>query len=199
LFYSCSSVSFFFFLIGCFLYLHFKCFPLSRSLLQKPSILSSLPLPLIGCSSYLLPLAFSYTRASNTLMPKCYSSHGCPSRLSSATYSAGAIDPCVLLDWWSSPWELLELRLVDTFAPPRGAANPLSNFSPFSNSSIWDLILSLLDGCEHLPLYLSYTGRVSQETSPISNQFLASTIVYRFCDCMWDGSPVSLFSTLGFT
>lgn len=39
---------------GCgryFLYIHFKCFPLSTSPLQKPLIPSTIPLPLWGCSS----------------------------------------------------------------------------------------------------------------------------------------------------
>ena len=38
------------FLIVCFTYLHFKCYPLSRSPLRKPHIPSSLPLILWGCS-----------------------------------------------------------------------------------------------------------------------------------------------------
>jgi hypothetical protein len=43
-------------------------------------------------------------------------------------------------------------------------ANPFSSFSPFSNSSMGDPMLSPMVGCEHSPLYLSDSGRDSQET-----------------------------------
>ena len=46
-----------------------------------------------------------------------------------------------------------------------GVANPLSSFSPFSNSSIGDTILSPMVGCKHVTLYFSGTGRASQETA----------------------------------
>jgi hypothetical protein len=41
---------------------------------------------------------------------------------------------------------------------------PLRLLSPFSNSSIGDPMLSPMVGCQHSPLYLSGTGRASQET-----------------------------------
>jgi hypothetical protein len=44
-------------------------------------------------------------------------------------------------------------------------ANPFSSFSPFSNSSIGDPVLSPMVGCLHLPLYLSGSGRASQQTA----------------------------------
>ena len=44
-----------------------------------------------------------------------------------------------------------------------GAANPFSFFSPFSNSSIGNPVLSPMVGCE--PLYLSGSGRASRETA----------------------------------
>jgi hypothetical protein len=44
-----------------------------------------------------------------------------------------------------------------------GAANPFSSLGPFSSFTIVDLVLSLVVGWEHPPLYLSGTGRVSQE------------------------------------
>jgi hypothetical protein len=44
-------------------------------------------------------------------------------------------------------------------------ANPFSSFSPFSNSSIGDRLLSPMVGCEHMPLYLSGSGKASQETA----------------------------------
>ena len=55
--------------------------------------------------------------------------------------------------------------LVDTVVLPMGLQTPSSSFSPFSNSSIEDTMLSPMVGCEHLPLYLSGSGRASQETT----------------------------------
>ena len=46
-----------------------------------------------------------------------------------------------------------------------GVANPLSSFSPFSNSSNGDPVLSPMVDREHLPLYLSGSGRASKETA----------------------------------
>jgi hypothetical protein len=50
-----------------------------------------------------------------------------------------------------------------------GIADPFSSFSPFSNSStgdtIGELMLSSMTGCKHLPVYLSGSGRASQETA----------------------------------
>ena len=62
------------------------------------------------------------------------------------------------------------------------------SFRPFSNSSIGNPVLSPKVGCEHPLLYLSDSGRDSQETL-VSMHFLASTIMSAFGDCMWDGSP----------
>ena len=46
-----------------------------------------------------------------------------------------------------------------------GAANPFSSLGPFSSSSIGDPELSPMNGCEPPFLYLSGTGRASQETA----------------------------------
>jgi hypothetical protein len=45
-----------------------------------------------------------------------------------------------------------------------GTANPFSSLGTFSSSFIGDPVLSPMDGYEHLLLYLSDTGRASQET-----------------------------------
>ena len=69
-----------------------------------------------------------------------------------------------------------------------GAANSLSSFSPFSNSSIGDPVLSPMVDCEHQPLYLSGSGRASQETAISGKHFLASALASGFGDCIWDRS-----------
>jgi hypothetical protein len=60
-----------------------------------------------------------------------------------------------------SSWESGQLTLLLL----HGAANPLSSFSPLSNSSIGDPVISPMVDCKHLPLYLSGSGRASQETA----------------------------------
>ena len=72
-----------------------------------------------------------------------------------------------------------------------GTANPFSFLGPFSSSSIGDPGLHLMDDCGHPLLYLSGTGRVSQESAisgSVSKNLLASTIVSGVGDCLWDGS-----------
>jgi len=55
-----------------------------------------------------------------------------------------------LFDWYHCSYEV---------------ANPVSSFSPFSNSSIGDPVLNSVIDCEHLPLHFSGTGKDSQETA----------------------------------
>ena len=57
-----------------------------------------------------------------------------------------------------------DVSLVDIFVLPMGLQPP-SAPSFFSNTSMGILVLSPMAGCEHLPLYLSSTGRASQETA----------------------------------
>ena len=45
------------------------------------------------------------------------------------------------------------------------AANPFTSLGPFSSYFIEYPVLSPMVGCEHPPLYLSGTGRASQETA----------------------------------
>jgi hypothetical protein len=64
--------------------------------------------------------------------------------------------------WWGSGWLILLFFLW--------VANSFSSFSPFFNSSIGHPMLSPMVGCDHSPLYLSGSGRASQETA-ISGSF----------------------------
>jgi hypothetical protein len=92
-----------------------------------------------------------------------------------------------------------------------GAANPLSSFSPFSNPSIGDPVLSPMVGCEHPPLYLTGSGRASQETAisgfyqqarpSIHNKYPGMVAVYGMDPQVGqslDGLSFSLYSTLCF-
>ena len=57
------------------------------------------------------------------------------------------ITPCVLFGWWFSHWELWGV-LIGWCCSYYGTSNPFSSFSPFSNSSIADLVLRPVVGCE---------------------------------------------------
>jgi hypothetical protein len=72
-----------------------------------------------------------------------------------------------------------------------GVASPFCSYSPYPNFSTGDPMISSMVGYEHLPLYMSGSGRASQGTAiPGSCQqsFLASAIVSGFGVCRWDGS-----------
>jgi hypothetical protein len=78
------------------------------------------------------------------------------------------IPPCVLFGWWFSPWELgvggrgsgwfIVLFLL-------WDCKPLQLIQFFLNSSTGDPVLSPMVGWEHPPLYLSGSGKASQETA----------------------------------
>jgi hypothetical protein len=71
-------------------------------------------------------------------------------------------------------------------------ANPFSSLGPFSSSFIQDPMPSPMDVCEHPLLYceaLAESIRRELYQAPASNHLLASTMVSRFSDCIWDGSP----------
>jgi hypothetical protein len=100
---------------------------------------------------------------------KGLSSHWCQTRLSSATYVAGVMGPSMCTLWVGgsvpgssgvSGWLIL-LFLVWGCKP----LQLLESLSPLSNSSTGIPVLSPMVGCESLPLYLSGSGRASQETA----------------------------------
>ena len=172
------------FFIGYFLYLHLKCYPLSRSHLwdslsnpSSPSSMRVLPHP--TTHSHLAALAFPYTGALISLRPKGCSSHLCPTRPSSATYAAIAMDT-----FMCTPWLVVQsLGALGGLAYGHccflyGVANPLSSFSSFSNSSIGNPTLSPMIGCEHPPLYLSGSSRSSQEIA-ISGSYQQAKVTLR--------------------
>jgi hypothetical protein len=179
---------FFFFLPQClfkffwryFLYLHFKCYPLSRFHPPWKPTITPPPSPLLwGCSPTYPPTPTYPPWNSSTLRhpaslqrTKGLSCHWCLTRPSSATCAAGALDPSMYTPWlvvWSlgalwvggggSDWLVLLFFLW--------GLNPFSSFSPFSNISIGDFMLNSMVGCQHLPLYLWGSSRASQETSYI--------------------------------
>ena len=142
--------------------------PFQISLLETPYPIP-LPLPLWGCSSthpptllflpwYSPPLGYQ-TPSGPTAPPltDIQQDHPLPHMW------ARVMDPSMCTLWLvvQSPGAPGDLAYWHC-CPLHGATNPLSYFSPFSNSSIR---LSPVVGCEHLPLRLSGSGRASQETA----------------------------------
>jgi hypothetical protein len=127
-----------FFFIGKFLYLHFKCFPLSKSPLRYP-----LSHPSSSC-------LYNSAHPPTHIFPHWHSptlGHQTPSgpRASLSTivqqghplsnmHPEPWVPSCVFVGWWSSDWEPCEVWPVDTVALSIG----LISFSPFSNISIWE-------------------------------------------------------------
>jgi hypothetical protein len=109
-FFKCKNFLLFSF-IGYFIYLHFKCYPISQLSLWKspiylpsPCFYESAPSPTHSCFPALL---FSYTGASNLHRSKCFSYHWCPKGLPLLHMQLEpGIPPCVLFGWWFSPREL---------------------------------------------------------------------------------------------
>ena len=82
-------------------------------------------------------------------------------------YSHGSLHVYSLiggLDPESSGWLILLFFLL--------VANPFSNFSLFSNFSIGNPVLSSRVGSEHLHLYMSGSGRASQEIARVQDLLL---------------------------
>ena len=145
---------------GYFIYLPFKCYPLSqfhpppRKPLFHPPFSWFCEGVALPTHSHLPALAFPYTVASSLHRTKGILFHWCLTRPSSATYTAGATPPSVLLGWYR-PWEL---RLVDIVVLPIRVANPFSSFSSF----IGNPVISSMVGWEHR-LCICQVGRTSQE------------------------------------
>jgi hypothetical protein len=120
--------------------------------------------------SHFSVLAFLYSGALSLYRTKDLSSHWCPTRSSSATYAA-VVPLCVCFGCWFSSWELWGVLVTSFWCSSYGAASPFSSLGPFSSSSsIVDPVLHPQVGCDHPLLYLSGTGRASQETT-ISGSF----------------------------
>ena len=81
------------------------------------------------------------------------------------------VPPCFLFGWWFSPWELWGYWLVHIVVPPTGLQMPSAPSVLSLGPPLWTLCsFSPMVGCEHLPLYLSGSGKASQETA-ISGSF----------------------------
>jgi hypothetical protein len=104
--------------------------------------------------------------------------------------AAGAMGPpCVLFDWWFSPWEVWRYWLVHIVVLPMGLQAPsvLSLAPPLGTLCLVQWL------AENIHLYigqaLAEPLRRQLYQAPGSKHLLASTVVSGFGDCIWDGSP----------
>jgi hypothetical protein len=126
--------------------------------------------------------------ALNILRPEGLSSHWCPTRPSSThMWPVPRVTPCVYFSWWSSPWELQRIWPVDTVASSMGMQTPSALSVPSPTPPLETPELSPMAGCNLPPLYLSGSGRVSQETVISGFHQQASTITSGFGVCICDG------------
>lgn len=169
------------------IYLHFKCYPFSRSPLWNPQFHPFIPLPLWGCSPT-HPLTDAFLPWCSTTLgywthsgPRAVPPTDVPTRPSSSTYVAWAMSHSLCTLWlvvqsprapgvcgwgvaswhYCSPYMGLQIPscpLVPSPAPPKRTS--------------------------HSPLYLSGSGRASRHTTISGKHFLASTGASRFGDCI---------------
>ena len=185
-------------LIWYFLYLHFKCFldsliPPSR----KPSMPSSLPLLLWGCSSTHPPTPTSLPTIS--LHWSIYWAFIGPRTSPPIDAWQGhpllhmQLEPCVLLGWWLSPW-----GIWGCMSSSYGVAFPMGLQTP-SAPSVLSLTPPLGTPCSvqwlavsiQLCICKALTGPLRRQAyqAPFKMYFLASTNVSGFGNCIWDESP----------
>jgi hypothetical protein len=174
-------------------YLHFKCcLLLSWFSLQKPPIQFSLPLLLFGCfptpyhpflpphpghSPTLEHQAFLGPRAS--LLIDVQQGHPLLHM-----WLEPWVPPCVLFNWWFSPWELWKVWLVDVVVLPMG----LQTLSAPLVLSLIFLVVSLafnVWAISPAPSILSLTPLLE---TPCSVQQLAARIYL----CIWKTSNLNL-------
>ena len=179
-----------FFLIRYFLYLHFKCYPLSWFPLRKSSILS--PTPCLPTNPLLLPgpgiplhWGIEPSQDQGPLLP----------------LMLGKAILCYICSW--SHGTLHVYSLVGGLVPGRSGRSGwlillfflwgcklFQLLHPFSKSSIGVLVLSPMVGiCLCICQALAESLRRQLYQAPDSKNFLASAIVFRFGDRIWDGSP----------
>jgi hypothetical protein len=134
-----------YFLIEYFIYLHFRCNPLSQFPLWKPFISSSLPLLLWRCSPTLPPTPASPSWQSSTLghtgpmgsLPICAWKGHPLLHMQLEVWVA----PCVLFGWLFSPWQLWWVWLVDIVVFPMVLQTPSVPCLYYSHS-VWFYVQS---------------------------------------------------------
>jgi hypothetical protein len=103
------------------------------------------------------------------------------------------IPPCVFFGWWFSPRKFLGILISSHRSSYYQAANLFSSLGNSSSSFVGDPVLRPMYDYVHPLLYLSSTGKASQETDlsgSCQQALLLSSIVSGFAGCLWNGSQV---------
>jgi hypothetical protein len=101
------------------------------------------------------------------------------------------VPPCVLFAWWFSPWELWEVWMVDIIVLPMGLQTPstpsvLSLTPPLGSPCSVQWLAMSIGLCNCQPLAQALRRQLYQAS--VSKHLFASTIVFGFGVCIWDGS-----------
>jgi hypothetical protein len=119
------------FFIGYFLYLHFKCYPLSCPPSEKHHSPIISPFPLLIRP----PTPASWPRHSPTLGHRAFiGQRASPPRWCLTRPCMLHIElepwvtPSVLFGWWFGPWDLWEYWLVHFVVPPMGLQTPSASY-----------------------------------------------------------------------
>jgi hypothetical protein len=175
--------------IGCFICLHFKCYPLSWFTPQKLPIPSPFLLLLWGCAPTEPHTPVSSPSHSSTLGHRAFTEPLLPLLPEKAIL-------CYICGWSHGSLHVYSLvgglvpgssgGLVGWCCSSYGVVNSFSSFSPFSNSSIGGPVLSPMVGCDHRLCTCQAVAeplRRQLYKAPVGTHFLASTIVSAFGDC----------------
>jgi hypothetical protein len=95
------------------------------------------------------------------------------------------VSPCVFFGWWSSSWELLGVWSVDTVAPSMGLQTPSAPSVPSPTPPSGTSRLGSMVVCELPPLYLSGSGRASQETAILDSYQQALPSIHNNVWVLW--------------
>ena len=101
------------------------------------------------------------------------------------------LEPCILLCWWLSPWELWGVWLADIVVLSVGLQYPLTPYvlslTPLlvTPRSVQWLMVSI-----HLCICKALAGPLRWQLyqAPFSMHLVVSTIVSGFGNCIWDES-----------
>jgi hypothetical protein len=136
-----------FFFLRYFLYLHFKCYPISWFPFQNPPI----PSPLLLLTNPSTPTSLS--RHSPTLRHRAFTGPRASPPIDDQQVHLLLhmqletwVPPCVLFGWWFSPWELWGVLVGSYCCSSYEAVNPFNSLGSFSSSSIGDPVLSPMVG-----------------------------------------------------
>jgi hypothetical protein len=115
--------TYFSFFLGYFIYLYFKCYPLS--IFPSTNPLSSRLSDCLyeGAPPPTNPLLPQHPRIPFSSAIEPTQNHRAPPRKGNSLIHIQLepwINPCVLFGWWFSPWELSGVWLVDTVVLPVG-------------------------------------------------------------------------------